>query len=68
MPDTSSAPYRAHPVTWRMHGDLADPCPARPRPDVQLIVSGIEPIDDTWFDAADGPVDTPLYLLIPVQR
>jgi hypothetical protein len=32
------------------------------------MASGIEPIDETWFDASDCPVDTPLFLLIPTQR
>ncbi|HEY0453554.1 hypothetical protein [Actinophytocola sp.] len=65
MPDTSSAPYRHDHETWRVRGDLADPCPARGGP---LLVSGVEPLDGTWFDAADCPVDTPLVLLIPAPR
>jgi hypothetical protein len=48
-----------------MHGDLYDPV-CRPRG--QLVTSGIEPIDDTWFDASECPVDTPLFLLIPAPR
>jgi hypothetical protein len=65
MPDTSSAPQREHPATWRMQGDLAEPpCPVS-RPSGQLLMSGIDPLDQTWFDAADCPVDTPLILLIP---
>lgn len=67
MPDTSSAPYRQHTATWRVHGDLADPRPVRPSRG-QLTASGIEPLDETWFDAADCPVDTPVVILIPVQR
>ncbi|HEY7594227.1 MAG TPA: hypothetical protein VH969_13825 [Actinophytocola sp.] len=67
MPDTSSAPFREHTATWRVCGDLADPCPVR-RKEGQLLVSGIEPIDETWFDASDCPVDTPLFLLIPAPR
>jgi hypothetical protein len=67
MPDTSSAPFREHTETWRVHGDLADPCPAR-RSEGQLLVSGIEPLDETWFDDSARPVDTPLFLLIPAQR
>ncbi len=67
MPDTSSAPYREHTTTWRVHGDLAEPCPDR-KPKRQLLRSGIDPIDETWFDASECPVDTPLFLLIPVPR
>lgn len=67
MPDTSSAAYRDHTETWRVHGDLADPCPARNQQG-PLLMSGVEPLDETWFDTGDGPVDTPLVLLIPVQR
>ena len=67
MPDTSSAPYREHTETWRVHGDLAEPCPARRRR-VPKLLSGVDPIDETWFDAAECPVDTPLVLLIPTQR
>lgn len=63
MPDTSSAPHRHH-ETWRVHGDLADPCP-RGGP---LVDSGVDPLDGTWFDAEGCPVDTPLVLLIPVPR
>jgi hypothetical protein len=34
-----------------------------------LRVSGIEPIDGTWFETGDEPpVDQPLVLLIPVPR
>ncbi|MGH3757135.1 hypothetical protein [Actinophytocola sp.] len=50
-----------------MHGDLAEPCPDR-KPKRQLLRSGIDPIDETWFDASECPVDTPLFLLIPVPR
>lgn len=67
MPDTSSAPYREHAVIWRVHGDLAEPC-ADDRSPGQLLVSGIDPIDETWFDDTACPVDTPLFLLIPTQR
>ncbi len=67
MPDTSSAPYREHTETWRVHGDLAEPCPDR-HPREQVLTSGIDPLDETWFDAAGCPVDTPLVLLIPAQR
>lgn len=53
MPDTSSAAYRRH----------AD------GPEGPLMVSGIEPIDCTWFDTADEPpADRPLIILLPVQR
>lgn len=67
MPDTSSAPYREHTATWRVHGDLAEPCPIR-GPRGQIVVSGIDPVDETWFDDSTCPVDTPLFLLIPAQR
>jgi hypothetical protein len=66
MPDTSSAPYREHTETWRVHGDLADPCPAA-RAEGQLLVSGIDPVDETWFDDSERPIDTPLFLLIPAR-
>ena len=65
MPDTSSAPYREHPATWRVHGDLYDPV-CRPRG--PLVMSGIEPLEETWFDASESPVDSPLFLLIPAAR
>lgn len=68
MPDTSSAPFREHTATWRVYGDLAEPCPVRRSSPGQLTMSGIEPLDETWFDAADCPVDTPLLLLIPAPR
>jgi hypothetical protein len=32
------------------------------------VVSGIDPVDETWFDDSACPVDTPLFLLIPAQR
>jgi len=67
MPDTSSAPFREHTATWRVHGDLAEPAPAR-RPRGPRVVSGIDPVDETWFDDSTCPVDTPLFLLIPAQR
>lgn len=32
-------------------------------------VSGIEPVDCTWFETGDEqPVDRPLILLVPVHR
>ena len=67
MPDTSSAPFREHTATWRVHGDLAEPCPAY-TPRGPRVVSGIDPVDETWFDDSARPVDTPLFLLIPAQR
>lgn len=34
-----------------------------------LRVSGLEPVDGTWFETGDEPpADLPLMLLIPVQR
>jgi hypothetical protein len=34
-----------------------------------LRISGIEPIDGTWFETGDEPpADLPLIVLIPVQR
>ena len=40
--------------------------PAEPPP---WRVSGIEPVDCTWFETGDEqPVDRPLILLVPVRR
>jgi hypothetical protein len=34
-----------------------------------LRVSGVEPVDGTWFETGEEPpVDLPLIVLIPVQR
>jgi hypothetical protein len=56
MPDTSSAAYRRH----------ADRPVAAPR---SLLVSGLEPVDGTWFEAGDeSPSDAPLIVLVPVRR
>lgn len=33
------------------------------------MVTGIDPVDLTWFDSADEPPhDTPLIMLVPVRR
>lgn len=55
MPDTSSAAYRRD----------AD----RPAHAHAVLVSGIEPVDGTWFETGDlPPADEPLILLVPVRR
>lgn len=55
MPDTSSAAYRRG----------AD----RPAHVHAVLVSGIEPVDGTWFETGDlPPADEPLILLVPVNR
>ena len=56
MPDTSSAAYRRH----------ADRPAAASR---GLLVSGLEPVDCTWFETGDeSPSDAPLIILVPVRR
>jgi len=56
MPDTSSAAYRRR---------VGRPASATPT----VLVSGIEPVDGTWFETGDEPPpDAPLILLVPVQR
>jgi hypothetical protein len=51
MPDTSSAAYR----------------PDADRTMRALLVSGVEPVDGTWFETGDEPpADVPLVLLVPV--
>lgn len=57
MPDTSSAGFRRR---------------RRPEPPAdtsgQLMVSGIEPVDCTWFETFEvPPVDEPLIMLVPVR-
>jgi len=56
MPDTSSAAYRRR---------VDRPASTTPT----ALVSGIEPVDGTWFENGDeSPADAPLILLVPVQR
>ncbi len=53
MPDTSSAAYRRR----------VD------RPASAIVVSGIEPVDGTWFETGDEPPpDEPLILLVPIRH
>lgn len=60
MPDTSSAAYRGRADRYRRQ---------TVEQDGPLLVSGIEPIDGTWFETVeDPPVDEPLLLFIPLQR
>jgi hypothetical protein len=55
MPDTSSAAHRRH-----AHG----PASAQ-----SLLLSGVEPVDGTWFETGDeSPMDEPLILLVPVRH
>jgi hypothetical protein len=33
------------------------------------LVSGLEPVDGTWFETGDGPpLDVPLILLVPIRQ
>jgi hypothetical protein len=56
MPDTSSAAHRRH----------ADRPAAASR---SVLLSGVEPVDGTWFETGDEPPsDEPLILLVPTWR
>jgi hypothetical protein len=57
MPDTSSAGFRRR-------GRPESPADTSG----QLMVSGIEPVDGTWFETFDAaPADEPLLVLVPVR-
>lgn len=57
MPDTSSAGFRRR-------GRREPPAGTSG----QLMVSGIEPVDGTWFETFEtAPADEPLLMLVPVR-
>jgi hypothetical protein len=64
MRDTSSPAFRRRAVR-----DKARDKALAGAPSGQVMVTGVDPVDHTWFDTSDDdPQDTPLIMLVPVQR
>lgn len=60
MRDTSSPAFRRRAVRDK---DSAG------APSGQVMVTGVDPVDYTWFDTSDdAPQDTPLIMLVAVHR
>jgi len=60
MRDTSSPAFRRRAVRDKAMAGA---------PSGQVMVTGVDPVDHTWFDTSDDiPQDTPLIMLVPVQR
>jgi hypothetical protein len=71
MPDTSSAACGRHAeqpggTARSLRERACERTSVTGRPGV---VSGIEPVDGTWFETGDeSPSDVPLIVLVPVPR